>query len=150
MNLEVMLPRVMAEGLLIAMAVPDIRKRRIPVLFLALGAAPVTLSLLFKIIAKEPAMMTLLGVLSGITPGIMLILAGKLTGKVGAGDGIVIIMLGVIEGWRGALVILAMSCLLLSLVSIVLLTLKKVNGRTGMPFVPAMCAGYLIWMVGFG
>ncbi len=128
------------------MSVPDIRKRSIPVWGLAGFVIPVSVYIGINLFGnKEPVFMLFQSVI-GTIPGIALLVMGKLTGKIGSADGVVLAAMGFIEGIMGALCVLCLGCFLLSVPSIVLLIMKKIKKDTGMAFIPFLGVGHLIWI----
>lgn len=86
-----------------------------------------------------------MGILSGIFVGIILLLLAKITReKIGYGDGWIFVVTGVYLGFRDNIYLLLLALFLASLVSIFLLAIKKVNGKTELPFVSFMLPSYLL------
>ena len=144
MEVQNLIPDILMELILTAMSLHDILKRKVPVRLLVCMVIPVLASAAIAITGGRIGE-KLIVMLVGVIPGALLILIGHITGKVGMADGIVLCALGILEGARGALVILAMGSLILSLVSMILLALKKVRRETRLPFIPFLGLGLLIW-----
>lgn len=80
-----------------------------------------------------------------VLPGAGMILLAFVTGeKVGYGDGFFLIVLGMLEGAGKCLADLGAGLFLASVVSLVLLVGKRVNGRTRLPFVPFLLSAHVV------
>ncbi len=137
------------ESILTALSLHDILRRKVPVWLLPCLFVPVITQIVMAAIAGEEIGRSILIMLLGMIPGAALILVGVATRKVGMADGIVLCMIGMLEGIRGAFVILALGSFVLSLVSMVLLAFKKVRKETGLPFIPFLGLGLIVWRVVF-
>lgn len=138
--------RALALIILIIMSIFDIRKKKMPIcLLLILGCC----GLLFTAINVGVDIKMIIISMLGLVPGALLILAAVFSKKVGIADGIIICELGMVEGFTTGLFTLCIGCLILSVISIVLLIIKKVKRNTEMPFVPFIGVGYVLWMVIF-
>ena len=88
---------------------------------------------------------SLLEVILGILPGIVLLLLAIWSGeKIGIGDGFVVSILGMAYTIDTVISILGISFFLIAICSIVLLIAKKVNGKTELPFLPYLFLGNLL------
>jgi leader peptidase (prepilin peptidase)/N-methyltransferase len=94
---------------------------------------------------KSPSLMSaLLGTLVGICVlGISIISDGQ----IGKGDGYMIAALGLVLGFRGSLVVVCMSSMIMCVIAVVMLILKKGDKKTKLPFIPALFAGYTIFII---
>ncbi len=131
--------------LLILAAVHDIKSRKIPVYLLVGIGIQSALILILRLICRDgtnPVMTALLGIL----PGLALCLIGWFSKKAGLADGIILCAVGLSENYICSLLILCAGSLLLSVLSMVLLALKKVNRKTQMPFVPFLALGDILWV----
>lgn len=66
--------------------------------------------------------------------------------QIGRGDGMVVTSIGLLLGFRGCLIVVCLSSLLMAAVSIIILMLKKGNKNTRLPYIPALFVGYLAYM----
>lgn len=66
--------------------------------------------------------------------------------QIGRGDGLVIAAIGLILGFRKCLFAVCMASLIMTLVSVIILILRKGNRNTRLPFIPALFAGYVLCM----
>ena len=125
----------------VVLSVSDIQRRELPVGMLlgGLGMA------LIRVFIKGEWMGTLLGVL----PGILLIFMGFLTReKVGYGDGILLIIMGLIMGWPGILVIYIMAQFGVLFYALFLLVVKHASRTVQIPFAPFLAVALIIYQMG--
>lgn len=66
--------------------------------------------------------------------------------QIGRGDGLVIAAIGLILGFRRCLFAVCMASIIMTLVSVIVLILRKGNRNTRLPFIPALFAGYVMCM----
>lgn len=66
--------------------------------------------------------------------------------QIGRGDGLVIIAIGLVLGFRKCLFAVCMASIIMTLVSVIVLILRKGNRNTRLPFIPALFAGYVMCM----
>lgn len=122
----------------------DARCKYVPVWLLTLVGVVVTLVSVNKGGKGSLGDMELLW---SILPGIVLLTVAVLTKKAGWADGVVLMMLGIQTGFRKSIFSLALGMFFISVVSLVLLTFRKVNKNTKLPFIPFLYAGYLLQAV---
>lgn len=66
--------------------------------------------------------------------------------QIGRGDGLVIAAIGLMLGFRKCLFAVCMASIIMTLVSVIVLILRKGNRNTKLPFIPALFAGYVMCM----
>lgn len=66
--------------------------------------------------------------------------------QIGRGDGLVIVAIGLVLGFRKCLFAVCMASIIMTLVSVIVLILRKGNRNTRLPFIPALFAGYVMCM----
>lgn len=126
---------------LVALAWMDIRRKHVPVWLLALGGIFVTIVSFYGLWQ---------GQLEGreqvwsIVPGAVLLAVAVLTKKAGWADGMVLLFLGILTDFRECILSFTLSMLFISMMSLVLLALKRVRKNTTLPYLPFLCAGYLV------
>ncbi len=145
MEVQSFIPGILLESLITVMSVPDILKRKIPLWMLPGLSVPVAVQIVFFVMQGGEIGHRLIAMGLGMIPGLVLIVTGRITKKIGLADGIVLCVIGMTEGARGAVMILCGGCFILSLVSMILLAMKKVRKETCLPFIPFMGLGFLIW-----
>lgn len=130
---------------LLALSVWDIREKRVPVWLLWIGGMVATGSLLCR---QLQGGMDWLRAGRALMPGILLLLLALGTGKAGSADGVILMVLGILEGFESCLTICFGSLALSAVISGVLLAIKKVRRSTKIPFIPFMAAGWLLAVTG--
>ena len=77
-----------------------------------------------------------------VLPGCFFLLVGFVTGqKVGYGDGLLLVVIGLFTGFNRCALILCISLVLLSVSALVLLCIRKVGKNSKIPFVPFLAVG---------
>ncbi len=130
---------------LIFWSIQDIKTGQLPLLSLVLALAA---ALLWKGFAMEVSARELLLLGLSLLPGVAMLLLALTSKAAGTGDGLALIVLGVILGLSKILLLLCVSLCLMSLVSLFLLVCKKVSKQTRIPYLPFLTAGYLVLLFG--
>lgn len=136
---------VITAGWLLVLSAVDIKKKSVPLWLLGVGAV-------------ETAVILLADGLSGgidgwmlcrsLIPGTVFLATAAATGKAGYGDGIVLIMLGLMSGAKVCLLVMTAGLFLLAIFSGVLLALRKVQRTSRIPFLPFLAVGWTIAVCG--
>lgn len=84
----------------------------------------------------------------GVVPGAVVLLIAKVSEKAGYADGVVLMELGFCLGYRCSLQIFCLSLFLLSVISVLLLLLKKVHRNTKMPYLTCLAVTFAFWQIG--
>lgn len=126
---------------LVALAGMDIRRKHVPVWLLAFGGMFVTAVSVYgtwngQFWERELVWSTV--------PGVVLLAVAVLTKKAGWADGVVLLFLGILTDFRECIFSFTLSMLFISVVSLVLLALKRARKNTTLPYLPFLCAGYLV------
>ena len=119
----------------------DIRRRRVPVWLLMISGIIVTSMSFYEIWRGSVNGMDRL---SGILPGVVMLLVAYATQKAGWADGVILLLLGLHTGFRESVYSFTLSMLIISAVSLMLLVLKRVNRNTKLPYLPFLFAGYVV------
>ena len=129
--------RLLAASLFLWMAsIPDLRTRRIPVWIPAvfLIAAITANFCFFKEMSVQELQM-------GAIPGaILLLLSAVLKGKIGEGDGICLIVCGLMTGITNTVLIAEIALLLAAAAAAALLITKRLRANYLLPFIPFLAA----------
>ena len=126
---------------MVMLSVYDIRSRRVPVLLLTIGCAGVLINTVYELVIGQQ---TLLQPILGMIPGLLFMIIAWLSQKAGYADGIILIWIGIMCGYRDSLLVLCASLMMASIISIILLMLRKVNRQTQIPYIPFLAAGMSI------
>jgi leader peptidase (prepilin peptidase)/N-methyltransferase len=125
-------------GMLALCSVQDIRKKQIrlnPVL--AFGILGILFHMLWSL-------QTIGSLLAGMAVGMALLILALLSGgRIGVGDGVLLIVTGIYLGLEGNLELLFLALLLSGLWALVLLLLNKKKRQDTIPFVPFLLAAYI-------
>lgn len=131
-----------------ALSILDIRKRNVPVWLLAAGGIMAVVVTVYRQNVSCEYTRTGHGLIGmAMLPGILLLATAFATKKAGYGDGIVLMILGVLAGGEKCLLIFAISLFLGAFVSLILLVFRKVKRDTKIPFLPFLAVGWLAVMV---
>lgn len=126
---------------LVALAGVDIRRKCVPVWLLAFGGVFVTFMSVYRAWSGQFWGKELVW---SIVPGAVLLAVAVLTKKAGWADGVALLFLGILTGFRECIFGFTLSMLFISVVSLVLLALKRVRKNTTLPYLPFLCVGYLV------
>lgn len=102
-------------------------------------------AILVNIIIRQYSLLSL--ILAVVLGGIIMLVSKITKGAIGIGDGIVLMVLGLYTGIYINLTVLFYGFLVSALMSILLLSLKRVRKKDSLPFVPCLLVGYLITLV---
>ncbi|MCR5754334.1 MAG: hypothetical protein K6G30_05955 [Acetatifactor sp.] len=86
--------------------------------------------------------------ITGVLPGVVLMVLSLLTGQVGGADGIVVFQMGAIYGLYYTVSWMWVSMLFAAGVSIVLVILGKVNRKTRMPYLAFLALSFFFMRLG--
>lgn len=128
-------------GYLILCTVSDLRKKSIPLPLAAGGPVCSAVWMLFRITREN---MSWAEFVSAGMPGALMMGLSMLTGgRVGLGDGMVLLAIGFLLGFRDTSAILLIGLLLSSFWSVILLVRKKAEKESRIPWMPFLLAGYI-------
>lgn len=123
------------------MGILDARYKRIPLWLIGIGVPAAAVIAARELLGGEPEATELVVLL---IPGIILLLAG-VTKKAGYGDGMVLLLLGVMNMGEGIMRIFLLSLSLMSSLAVIMLILRKVKKETRLPYLPFLA---LAWFIG--
>ncbi len=118
----------------------DFRRKRVSIGFLAVTALVVTGMWIGGMLRDKTAAAEML---FSLLPGGMLTVAALLSKHAGWADGVILMLLGMSAGLRRCVVSFTVSILAISIVSLVLLTAKRVHRDTKIPYLPFLWVGYV-------
>ena len=125
---------------LLVLSLWDIRECRVPVVLLTAGSAFAGIVMGYELLAGETR---LLEFVLGSCVGLLLLLVAWFSRKAGYADGIILLWLGGLYGYRQGLLILCVSLMLISLTSVALFLLGKVKRHTRIPYIPFITIGFV-------
>ena len=125
-------------GILVGFSMYDLKWRKVNVAAVVLLGVAV---FIYRIcISTEAAELML-----GMVPGLVVLLVSYVTGEsIGFGDGMMLCVLGLFFGIKQTLAVFGMALVLCAVLAILLLVCKRANKKTELPFLPCLCAGYLL------
>ena len=125
----------------------DVRIRRIPVLLIYAGCFGVFVRLLITCVVCGPStelVRSLSVALLGAVPGLIMTILSFYSSKVGIGDGIVLIIVGITESCTTIAIVMCLACILLSVLAGILMLFGKVSRNTRMPYIPFVAFSYVL------
>ena len=132
-------------GILGSLTIADLQFRKVPAEIL--GAAGIA-ALVYQAVCRRESLWMILG--GAAVGAVFLFLSWVTKEKIGYGDSLAILILGVFLGLWGLVRLLSAAFALLALFSVALLIRKKMRRRLALPFYPFLAAGYLICIYGGG
>lgn len=147
---------VMSCGILLAESIIDIKKKKVHVFGAVLIAVCGLLQMLYQQGNSVGAQLTkgimccdYKDMLLGMAIGVFFLAISILTeGKIGKGDSLYLIALGMLLGFQKMMIISTVALLLSALVGVMLLISKKGTKKTQLPFLPFLTSSFLlIWIL---
>ena len=128
---------------LIILSIYDIRTRKIPAVWLVIGGVAALAYLIYLCLCQSfsefwPEMLKSWG------PGMLMLAAGRISGKIGSGDGCILLVAGSIVGSEKMMMVFMVSLLLASVTAVVLLIFRKAGKNDKMPFMPFLAAAVIL------
>ncbi|MBE5874473.1 MAG: hypothetical protein E7287_08715 [Lachnospiraceae bacterium] len=130
---------------LLILSVFDGKEKAVPIILLVPGVLGAIGFMIYQGVQGEAIDCAL-----GLTPGVVLLLVAVVTKKAGMADGIILGIIGVLEGYQAGMLIWGISMCAMLIAVVVLLCFKRVGRDTEVPYIPFLCGGYLIWKVMLG
>lgn len=119
----------------------DIHSRKIPLWCLLIGAADAVAGLIEEAL-KGTGSITAVSIAIDMLPGIMFLLISWTTNeKIGYGDGMMILIIGLIMHSQLCITAVAIGLVISSMFSVIMIFTKKMNLRTRIPFIPFLTIG---------
>lgn len=124
--------------MLLICAAQDSIQKKVCTWMIAIGAIMMGICVLFS------HSITMLDRIGGLLVGAAVVIISKATGgKIGMGDGLLLCVTGIGLGLWGNLELFAVALFAAAIVSIILLSLRLVDRKKSIPFVPFLFIGYL-------
>lgn len=128
-------------AILLITAIQDIRTKTISLWLIVMGMIIV---LVYTIYLRVNFLIPIGGILVGV---LVVIISIATKGKIGMGDGLILMVTGINLGfWRNLEMFLYSLCIA-AIISIILLIFKKVKKKDSLPFVPFILAGYILIVI---
>lgn len=127
------------------LSICDIKRKRVPLWLLGTGTIFAAAVSLYGGIKGE---INILQLCKSLIPGAALLILAWATGKAGCADGVVVMALGLADGYEICLFTLFSGLILIALFSGGLLIARKAKRNTKIPFVPFLTAGWLLTLCG--
>lgn len=129
-------------GILAGLSVYDLKTKKVPVSVVVLAGIG---GIVYRLYMETKVVV----LLAGLVPGVVLLLLAFLTKEsIGIGDGMVLCVIGLLCGWKETVAILGMALVFAAIIAVILLVSKRVGRKTLLPFLPCLCAGYLLVVLG--
>lgn len=121
----------------------DMKKRGIPTRCLFLwGVVDIIYLIILSIWQKN--MSACIDGMIGLIPGIVCIIVSHISKEqIAYGDGCVMLLIGILAGYKMTIVSFVVALFLLSIVAAVLLVIRRATRKTRVPFVPFLFGGYI-------
>ena len=135
---------IISISILFCLSIPDLGKKKIPIWMIRAGSI---IAIAFRIIftALGHIDFSLLETITAFLPGfIFLGLAFVTREQIGYGDGLIILLLGILYSFWELITIIGIALSITSFVSIFLLISRKGNRNTRLPFVPFLFLAAII------
>lgn len=124
----------------------DCKSRRIPLWLLYVG---ILLGTAYAGLMFLSGRLTWQAILTGLVPGGIMLLYSHLTeGKLGGGDGLMVIFAGLFWQWESCTAAVLVACFLTFWAALLLILSGKGHRNTQLPFAPFLLAGIVIvWII---
>lgn len=130
---------------LIIMSIQDIKDKMISAIYLGAVFVVAVSKLIFTI---GMGTINVWGIIFGIMPGLLLLgVCMVVKGAIGLSDCLTIIMEGMILELKELVIALGVTYILMTVVSLWLLTVRKVNGKTKIPMMPYITIGATVGII---
>ncbi|MBP5554681.1 MAG: prepilin peptidase [Lachnospiraceae bacterium] len=142
-----MIFRLLLVVYLLVLSFDDIKHRKVPVfvLWIGLGFVLVWLSAGINVSSPpEELVRRVMTALLGAVPGGLLTFLSFYSDKVGRGDGLVLMILGLTENCMFSMILICAACIGLAVFSGILMCMHRVNGKTRMPYIPFVTGAYIL------
>ena len=122
----------------------DVREKKVPISILKIGfVSGVILAFINCFLNQEKWGWVVVAAMLGMLPGIAISVVAVVSGKIGLGDGIVLVSMGMVLGYKESFLLLCISLFVMSVGSVFLLASGKGNRNTRIPYMPFLLTAYL-------
>lgn len=127
-----------AGPVLAVLAIIDVKKKKIPV-------GPVLIMGVILLLIRLSSNLTAGEFVCGLLPGVgFLAIAWMTKEKIGVGDGLLMLCLGMGYRVEQMMAITGIALLVAAMFSMILIVLKKANRKTALPFLPFLFVGWMV------
>ena len=123
------------------LSVLDFRRKKVPIWLLTVGGI---LGAAAAVYAYCDGTNSAVEIILGMLPGGLLLFVAAVTKKAGWADGIVLVTMSLLTDFRECVICFVISLFAISVVSLLLLTFRKVRKGTKLPYLPFLWTGYLL------
>lgn len=136
---------IIVTGYLVGLSILDGKERRVPIVLLGIGIL-IAITWVIGECIGDPCRWSriMLGAVLGLVPGVFMLLTAYVTRKVGYGDGLALVGIGMLVGYKNCWSMLCISLMLMSFWGIGILVLRRGTRNTPMPYLPFLTMAYLI------
>lgn len=127
-----------AGPVLAVLAIIDVKKKKIPV-------GPVLIMGVILLLIRLSSNLTAGEFVCGLLPGVVFLAIAWMTKeKIGVGDGLLMLCLGMGYRVEQMMAITGIALLVAAMFSMILIVLKKANRKTALPFLPFLFVGWMV------
>lgn len=130
-------------GYLTVLAICDVRTKKIPMVWLKIGYIVAAAYVVWQGI-NQPFDTFWPELIKSLGPGMLLLAAGRVSGKIGEGDGCVLLVVGSILGSKKTLLVFSGALFLAALTGTILLVLGKAGKDSKIPFIPFLVLALML------
>ncbi|MCQ2522356.1 MAG: hypothetical protein MJ105_08255 [Lachnospiraceae bacterium] len=137
----ILIERILGTIILATGSIYDVKRKSIPKIYawIAIG-----ISFIFVIFIRRTHVVECM---AGLAEGAVAVILARLCGVFGEGDGMVLGSIGLLVGAFSGLVVLFWSVLFAAVFAMIILVSRKGKGKSTIPFLPFMMAGFFTYEV---
>ncbi len=136
---------IVLTGYLVVLSVFDGREQKVPVGLLGVGTLLALVLVARDCLAYSQYWQRIvLTAVLGLIPGVFMLLAAYITHKVGYGDGMALLAVGMLVGYKSCWGMLCISLMIMSFWCIGILVFRKGTKNTRLPYLPFLTIAYLL------
>lgn len=128
---------------LIILSIYDIRTRQIPIVWLVIGGVAALANIIYLCLC-QPSVEIVVELWKSFMPGLLMLAIARFSGKIGSGDGCVLLVAGSILGSVKGMVVFAGSLILAAVTAAILLVFCKAGKNDKLPFVPFLAISVIL------
>ncbi|MGN0318777.1 MAG: prepilin peptidase [Lachnospira sp.] len=133
---------------LLVFSASDVKRKSVSLVALIISFLGVpVIKILEKLLKKDMVSISQMAIIMGL--GMLFMLVSHVTKMIGMADCITFVLIGILNGFKKAIVVLLLSLFAVSICAIIVLLTKKMKPKDELPFIPFMTvafAGVWLWM----